>query len=386
MRFYAHAYLFISTLVLGVSLAQAQASYLFGVSPVEGFGPLSSGQSLRYVNTIRNVTSVGFRPLLESYGSQAPSDLRIVIKDDEIFSKLAQQFVGTLSFQKANLMKIYRLSNQDYNRLAAIAFGILGKETKFGTSFKYRWKEDHQGPVSVDLDVPIPGFPAGPFKVHVGSIPSPIYLSKIARMKQRDLDAAITSGDIQKLLNPEKTTVRGNSRGLTQIKNVPDPIEQYYCVNEDQLTDARVAAVATLGFLADSLKITRSFARVRHLDYINSENIYDYVLYVYFGSSRQLANPKFGYKTVLSRPDQTNFGFYAGRMYERARSYLSGKDAKSPDRTIWTQVNETATPDKNVYVQSVKQYIRALAMFENSRQPFPMASDNACRAQINDSN
>ncbi|RYZ65818.1 MAG: hypothetical protein EOP05_20065 [Proteobacteria bacterium] len=191
-----------------------------------------------------------------------------------------------------------------------MSFGILGRETEFGTNFKYYVKERSQ---------PL------------------IWLKK--------------AWD-EKTLHPEL-----NSRGLTQIKKIPAKIVGFYCVTSSkQLRDPGVAAVSTLGFLAESLAYAKRRVVVKQLNYVDEENIYDYVFYVYFGSLRQLVKP----------------------VYD-----ASGK-----------QLNETATPERNVYLQDVKRYVKGLVMLEHTRAPSvppaPAASilpwiqqNNACRIPAN---
>jgi hypothetical protein len=255
------------------------------------------------------------------YGSEQPSALRIVIKDKSIASSLTQAYVDTLSNEKSTLMEIYHLSNRDYNKLAAIAFGILGRETKFGTSIKYVWKEAHQ---------------------------SEIWEYKLARKKLIDYKAALRARDPQKFFAFKTWQVAPNSRGLTQIKSIPVSINHFYCFNEDQLGDPHMTAIATLGFLAESLKVLKNRVRNKQLTYVTHENLFDYVLYVYFGSMRLLVQPVIDQQT--------------GRL-----------------------VNDVATPDRNMYIKTVRTYIRSLGMFENQHAVLEIHSDYACRTPVDNS-
>lgn len=46
--------------------------------------------------------------------------------------------------EKAALMKEMKLSNDEYNNICKLCFGILGQESEFGTGTKYRIKENAQ--------------------------------------------------------------------------------------------------------------------------------------------------------------------------------------------------------------------------------------------------
>jgi hypothetical protein len=108
------------------------------------------------------------------------------------------------------------------------------------------------------------------------------------------------------------------------------------------LNDPRITAIATVGFLAESLRILKNRVRNRDLQYVTQDNLFDYVLYVYFGSMRQLTNPVIDYNT--------------GEV-----------------------VNETATPSRNLYVQTVHKYMRALAFFEHGGYVPTIRTKYACR-------
>lgn len=297
------------------SLAAHADSYLFGSSADQAFGNAFIHNSTRYRGQALGLLHAGYRPLSKDFGGAGPTPLRILIKDDSISSSLTQSYVDTLSTEKAYLMRIYGLSNAEYNKIAAIAFGILGRETKFGTSFKYIWKETHQ---------------------------TEIYEAKLAKKKFGDYVKALETGDPWKFFAAKTWQVNPNSRGLTQIKSIPNKIVYYYCINENQLNDPRVTAVATVGFLAESLGILKNRVRNRKLGYVTNENLFDYVLYVYFGSMRQLVNPVINYDTGLV-------------------------------------VNETATPDRNLYIQTVHRYMRALAFYERPGYVALPRTNYACR-------
>lgn len=276
-------------LIVGFKPAFAKESFLFGQGARATFAPLKlspeeSWNRDYWYGTLKSYRDQGFHLIPKTFGSDQPTELRILIKDRKFMSADSVKFVETLSKEKANLMRLYGLSNREYNRLAAMSFGILGRETHFGTNFKYYMKERAQ----------------------------PLIWLKKAWDEQT--------------LTPEL-----NSRGLTQIKKIPDRIMDFYGIkNAKQLREPDIAAVATVGFLAQSLAYTKHRANLKDLDFINDENIYDYVFYVYFGSLRQLVKPEFN---------------------------AQGK-----------QINETATPETNVYMNSVKTYLKGLVLLESDRK------------------
>lgn len=320
-KWFVGSALVLTCLVAGSS-GQARPSYVFESSPRLAYGPSGEyiadtvtyadgrvARSTRYINTVRQLSAQGFEALDDDYGNAEPSPLRIAIKNDLIYSSLVQKFVETLSFQKPNLMRLYRLSNVEYNKLSLMAFGILSRETKFGESWMYWAKEN------------------APLAVRIGKIAEKKLFDAVAAARKRD-------GDL--FFSPLK--VDESSRGLTQIKNVPNSIEAYYCIDKERLAEPQAAAVATLGFLAESLQLTRNLKRNRKLDFIDDENIYDYVLYVYFGG-----------------------------MYQ-----LNYKDPRTRQTPI-------ATPSANLYLQELKNSLIHVALFENHRVSLPAGRENACR-------
>jgi hypothetical protein len=168
---------------------------------------------------------------------------------------VAVAFMSTLDTEKQTLMNMYNLDNDDYNNLAKLAFGILGNESEFGTGKKLILKE--AAPVGVSI------------------------------MKGNWFDTS------------------DNSRGLTQIKQIPTPIASHYGIDKSDLMNPHAAAVATLGLLAENLVVLKRLEN-NHPD-ITPENRMDYLLYLYMGSSRQI-------------------------------------------------IEGEATPDKNIYIKKAKQY------------------------------
>ena len=275
-------------------------AFLFEGGPKQVFAPWRLAPSEQWNETywygaLRKAANQGFKLLSNEFGHEAPSELRIMIKDRKMLTADSAKYVEALEKEKGNLMDLYNLSNREYNQLAVIAFAILGRETEFGTNFMYYVKERLQ------------------------------------------LGVTLKKAFDDWTLKPEK-----NSRGLTQIKTIPEGIEIMYCLKGPRdLRNPKVAAVATLGFLAESLQYMKHRARAQNLWYVNDSNIFDHTLYVYFGSLRQLTNPRYD---ALGR-----------------------------------QVNEVATPEHNLYLLRVKEILKGLVVLESGRAPAITGQNIACR-------
>lgn len=162
--------------------------------------------------------------------------LEITIKDESYQTTEALEFVDALEKHKEKLMQIYDLSNEDYDKMAAMAFGILGNESSFGRSGRYKIKEA-----------------------------LPILVS---------------------LLKGHYFDTSRNSRGLTQIKTIPQKIKKNYSIKKDELGEPEKSAIATMGFLAQSLPELR--AKQHYHPAINPENRLDYLHYIYMGKSHEI--------------------------------------------------------------------------------------------------
>jgi hypothetical protein len=172
----------------------------------------------------------------------------------------AINFVSALDDEKKNLMEMYNLDNDEYNNLAQLSFGILGNESEFGMGNKYVVKENAQ-----------------------------------------------TGVTILKSLKGNNST---NSRGLTQIKEVPKKIIDEYGIKIDDLKSPRSAAIATMGVLAQKLQ---SLKRIEHLhSAITPENRMDYVLYLYYGNAKEI-------KQNTATPDLNN---YVQNVKKYSENYL----------------------------------------------------------------
>lgn len=164
-----------------------------------------------------------------------------------------ERYVRSLQDEKPRLMEIYKLENDEYNMLAEFAYGVLAPETKFGSSFKYRLKEL---------------FP------YVPSV-----------LKGNGFDTS------------------DNSRGPTQIKDIPELIIKNYNIEKHQLKIPENAAIATLGKAAELLIEIRN--RASQHPGISEETLQNYMYYLYNGLHREIINksatPNFNVRTKLIR-------------------------------------------------------------------------------------
>lgn len=256
------------------AFADGQASFIFGRGPQDSLAASDLGAlyQLKLNEEMYDARNQGFSELTRGWGADDYRGLRIFIKKRSLQTKFNRRYLAALESSKHKIMKIYGLKNDEYNRLALMAFGILGRETKFGTSARYFLKENMQPVVTAVKQAE-------------------------AVLEQRPMTAV-------------------NSRGATQIKKVPALIQKHFGIQTAHLDRPDSAAIATIGFLADCLKEMKTRIRHRNPLSMNESNIYDYILYSYFGSIRQI-------------------------------------------------VRGTATPERNLYIQAVKKHISNLILFES---------------------
>jgi len=164
------------------------------------------------------------------------NEIKSVITKKEYQTKTAVSFMSEIDDKKEEIIKLYKITDSEYNELSKLAFGILGNESQFGQSKKYYIKE------------------ALPWVV--------------ALIKGNGIDTS------------------RNSRGPTQIKTIPKKIAEKYDVEKEDLTDPKKAAVATMGYLAEALEELKA-KESSHPD-ITPENRYNYIHYIYMGKSKEI--------------------------------------------------------------------------------------------------
>lgn len=231
----------VASIAFSASKAYGANSHLLGHAPhkphtIEDIKKIGSKNKV-FAAAFVSGYKKGYRPLTSSWGNEDYRPIKIAPLTNEVATKQVQQFRNALESEKKNLMKIYKLRNSTYNKLAAMALGIFGNESEFGTSLRLKVKENFQ-----DL----------------------VVLGKMAK-GQKDL-----------------TT----SRGVTQIKDLPEKIiEHYPDISPDTLVNPGNAAIATMGYLTEAFSML--LAR-DDLKSINADNVFDYIPYVYSGQMHKV--------------------------------------------------------------------------------------------------
>ena len=194
--------------------------------------PVKNKQDYNYAKQ-----SVGFKPI------------KMRITDGEAKTTASVPFVKALEDEKEKLMKLFSLTNDDYNDLATVSFAIMGNESNFGKSKKYWIKEHDQGDVI------------------------------IAKAAKRLWEGK----------NPFDRSVANTSRGYTQIKELPEGAwrKAYPEINKTTLGDPKNAAVSTIAYLAGAVRTLKNIAVENQKDprkvKITKENLVDYLGYIYQG-------------------------------------------------------------------------------------------------------
>jgi hypothetical protein len=306
LRFAAVATLAIGSSVLAQPQDPRESPLLFDSTPDTLTSLLTvDALSERLSKELDSVSQAGFHRLENRWGEKSYRQLEIVIQEDEIagpmslaefadsFSVAAKthdkealktlfrlteteyqaalsgdftkRFVKALGSYKQILMHSYNLTDSQYNKLAVMAFGILGVETKFTGSLKYKGKEQ------------LPGL------VKMGK-----------HLKQFSKILKSSNGNLQTAWEAASQSVDLNSRGGTQIKMIPAKIFQLFHLRRKDLDAPEWSAVATIGFLADSLAEIRTMVQNAQpqgqLLFINKDNIYDYIPFIYLGKVNLLKN------------------------------------------------------------------------------------------------
>lgn len=215
------------------------------------------------------------------------SDIHFVINNKKLETPLVKGFAQTLETEKEEIRKLYNLTDKEYNDLAQMALGVMGNESQFGESKRYKAKtvlgEENVAALRTIRD-----------NMKNGEI-TPLNFSYLK---------------IRQVLKEDTPDTNLNAAGPTQIKKIPEKIKEHYNIEKLNLKDPKWSAVATMGFLAESLEQLKSQEKVFNAKNakikITKENRLDYLPYIYMGKTREI---------------------------------LEG----------------TATPDKNIYIQNLKQ-------------------------------
>lgn len=175
----------------------------------------------------------------------------------------ADQFARALDEHREDVLTLYknRINSRDYSRLAVLAFGIMGVESRYAQSnwyFLKRWTPDAAITAAKCLQ-----------KI----IPEP----SIKGLKNIDTSAC--------------DHLPGVSHGPTQMKEIPRPIQEHFGVTVSSLyRNPSHAAVATMGFLIEMKSALFDLKKKYpvQLAEMNEENYIDYLVYFYQGKGRRI--------------------------------------------------------------------------------------------------
>ena len=229
--------------------------------------------------------------LLQSYGYQpwewqksrcSNCELFVQALHPDLQSEKVQLFIQALSLHKSELQMFYKIDGDEYNLLAHMAIGILGRESLFFKSLRYQMKE---------------------------TAPGLVRLAKILRYVFSDTNASLTD----------------NSRGPTQIKIVPYTINRAYGIDPEELYVADNAAIATMGFLIEALGELKRRVVKNNLDFVTPATYVDYLPYIYFGSTRALIKKTATPETNLYVKDMKKYMKWVA-LYEREQNSVPRKN------------------------------------------------------------
>ncbi|MBX3041354.1 MAG: hypothetical protein KF789_11665 [Bdellovibrionaceae bacterium] len=208
-------------------------------------GALSWGQAVFSAEKAAVLETNGYFPWVWKTSDCVDCPIYFLSGNKQLESRDVQAFMRTLEARKSEIVRLYQIDGQEYNLLAHMAVGILGRESQFFKSRRYRLKETFPGLVRV----------AKAFKAYMdGSEKGPSQ----------------------------------SSRGPTQIKIVPEKIASFYDITPESLHEPENAAVATVGFLIEILEELKRRVVLNDLEFVNDSNYVDYLPYLYFGSRRML--------------------------------------------------------------------------------------------------
>lgn len=221
----------------------------------------------------------------------------IEFKSEEHKTDEMKEFAGTLESQKEDLMKNLNIDNDTYNDIASMTLGIVGQETKFGTSKRYRIKN----------------FPLG--KRWVGRIG-------------------------KWLINDDSI----DSKGLTQTKveaYTSDEVKKLfvkYGINKDSVANPKESAIATMIALTDMYKnelpgIEKEMKELR----VSKEEA---LLYLYQGK-----------KYLIKKPEHET------QKPPHKKGLFEGLIRWALKRPIKPKTEGIAEPQKNSYIRNVKRYL-----------------------------
>lgn len=232
--------------------------------------------------------------------SYSPLKIKFTKTGDETYDKNRRDYAQSLVNNKKYIQKEFNLSSDEYNRLAELALGIAEQESKYGTSTRYKIKQPLK-----DL------------------IP---YIKLIARGETPD----------------EQHT----SHGMTQIKYKADNgrMQKFYKtnnINENTLNNADVAALATIGRLAQIYRdeVRGGLGGFKDING-NVMSMEDVILYKYSGRGKQVrqgnVNPSKNIYLNNVKHYSNDFDLYETRVREQ---YKNGGSIKKHLDSINLKIN-----------------------------------------------
>ncbi len=195
--------------------------------------------------------------------------------NQSVSTPTTRTFVNTLAAEKAKLMKIYGFTNDEYDDLARLSFAIMGNETDFGESTKFKIKENAQGLV-------------------IGAKFASMQWDSLTESKAQFL-SSVTNLFAYKILPASDLDKASNtSRGFTQIKILPvDDLKKHYPgITKENLTDPKNSAIATMIYLSKALSSIKTIAMNNSVNpkrvQITQANMIEMIGYLYTGRGKAL--------------------------------------------------------------------------------------------------
>ena len=210
--------------------------------------------------------------------AEKPKKISIAINDKRYINDFTSEYVLSLQEEKTELMKSLNLTNDEYNEIAKIAFGVVGTESDFATSNLYKFKETLVGQMGVDV-----------LKGDVYTIP----------LSQGIIPNTLLFGENKK-----------NSRGPSQIKNSQSYLpKKYKDLKEFDLNTPEHAAIATMFVLANKYESFKNIEAKNEA--ITDRNRMEFLYYLYMGSADQVINQS---STVGLNPKADEVRQYANSL------------------------------------------------------------------------
>ncbi|WP_413586164.1 hypothetical protein [Bdellovibrio sp. HCB274] len=210
---------------------------------------LDSGHAYSGVHTpssqmeISMLQDQGFQPWTWQESQCDECQIMLVPTSSEVQTVKVRRFIQALAVNKKELQEIYKISGAEYTLLSHISVGILGRESLFGESSRYKLKE---------------------------TLPWLVTAAKFGK--------AVATG----------SSVSPNSRGLTQIKFLPAAVTEKFGITSENLDIPENAAIATMGYLIEALGQLKNRIKTYRLDHITPDKYADYLPYIYFGRSKAI--------------------------------------------------------------------------------------------------